>query len=171
MKKLFVFLSILFPAILFFYGCQPQEERTYTEAEAQKIYDNAVKLWNGGDIGIVDSLYAENCIYHNADVADIKGLEEMKEFITGVYASYPDFAVTLDESMKFKDRTVITYKATGTNEGPLGEEMQPTNKRISFTGVSISKIEDGKITEEWNYYNSLVINKQLGFKLVPVEEK
>ena len=73
--------------------------------------------------------------------------------------------------MKFKDRTVITYKATGTNNGPLGENMAATGKKMSFSGVSISKIENGKITEEWNYYNQLPINKQLGYKLVPVEEE
>jgi len=171
MKKLLALSSFFLFTVFIFCGCQQQEERTYTDAEGQKIFDNATKLWNGGDIAIVDTLYSEDCIYHNADFLDAKGSEEIKEFVKWVYTAYPDFAVTLDEPMKFKDRTVITYKATGTNNGPSGENMPPTGKKMSFNGVSISKIENGKITEEWNYYNQLQINKQLGYKLVLVEEK
>jgi len=171
MKKLLALLSFFLFTVFICNGCQQQEERTYTDAESQKNKDNATKLWNGGDIAIVDTLYSEDCIYHNADFLDAKGPEEIKEFVKWVYTAYPDFAVTLDEPMKFKDRTVITYKATGTNNGPSGENMPPTGKKMSFNGVSISKIENGKITEEWNYYNQLQINKQLGYKLVLVEEK
>jgi predicted ester cyclase len=73
--------------------------------------------------------------------------------------------------MKFKDRTVTTFKATGTNNGPLAEDMPPTGKKMSFNGVTISKIENGKIIETWVYYNQLPLYKQLGYKLVPAEEK
>jgi steroid delta-isomerase-like uncharacterized protein len=171
MKKFIALWSLLLFSLFICCGCQPQEERTYTDAEVQKIFDNATKLWNGGAIEIVDTIYAENSVYHNADIMEAKGPAEIKEFVKWVYTAYPDFAVTLDEPMKFKDRTVITYKATGTNNGPSGENMPATGKKMSFNGVSISKIENGKITEEWNYYNQLLINKQLGYKLVLVEEK
>ncbi len=73
--------------------------------------------------------------------------------------------------MKFKDRTVITFKATGTNDGPLAENMPATGKKMSFNGVRITKIENGKIIEKWAYYNQLPLYKQLGYKLVLVEEK
>ena len=171
MRKLLILSSLFLITIFICSGCQPQEERTYTDAEVQKIFDNATKLWNGGAIEIVDTIYAENSVYHNADFMEAKGPAEIKEFVKWVYTAYPDLAVTLDEPMKFKDKIVITYKATGTNNGPSGENMPATGKKMSFNGVSISKIENGKITEEWNYYNQLTINKQLGYKLVLVEEK
>lgn len=171
MKKLLTLLSLLLLTVFVPIGCQQQEERTYTDAELRKINDNAAKLWNGGDIAIVDSLYSLNCIYHNSDLGDLKSPEEIKGFVKWVYTAYPDFMVTLDEPMKLNDRIVITYKAAGTNSGQLGENMPPTGKKMSFTGVSISKIKNGKITEEWNYYNQSPIYKQLGYELVPVKEK
>jgi steroid delta-isomerase-like uncharacterized protein len=171
MKKFLALLSFLLFTLLICYGCQPQAERTYTDAEVQKIFDNATKLWNSGAIEIVNTIYAENSVYHNADFLEAEGPAEIKEFVKWVYTAYPDFAVTLDEPMQFKDRIVITYKATGTNNGPSGENMPATGKQMSFNGVSISKIENGKITEEWNYYNQLPINKKLGYKLVLVEEE
>jgi steroid delta-isomerase-like uncharacterized protein len=168
LKKVFALLSLLLFAV-FICSCRQPEERTYTDADAQKIKDNASKLWNGGDTAIVDSLYSSDCVYHNADLQDLKGPEEIKNFVKWVYGVYPDFAVTLDEPMKFKDRTVITYKVTGTNKGPLGENMPATGKKISFTGIDICKIANGRITEEWNSYNQLPMFRQLGYKLVPEE--
>jgi len=171
MKKFFAFLSFLLFTVFICIGCQPQEERTYTDAEVQKNMDNFTKLWNGGDIGLVDSLYIENSLRHNADLGDAKGPEEIKEFVKWVYTAYPDFKVTFDEPMKFKDRIVTTFKATATNDGPLGENMPPTGKKMSFNGIGVIKIENGKVIEEWVYYNSQVIYNQLGYTLMLVEEK
>jgi steroid delta-isomerase-like uncharacterized protein len=171
MKKFLALLSLLLFSVFFCINCQQQEERTYTDAEAQKNKDNATKLWNGGDIAIVDTLYSSDCVYHSADFLDAKGPEEIKKFVKWVYTAYPDFTVTLDEPLKLKDRVVFTFKATGTNDGPLGENMPPTSKKMSFNGVSISIIENGKIIEEWVYYNQVPIYKQLGYKLVLAEEK
>jgi steroid delta-isomerase-like uncharacterized protein len=171
MKKFLALLSLLLFTVLICSGCQQQEERTFTDADVQKIFDNTAKLWNGGDIAIVDDLYSEDCLYHNADFLNVKGPEKIKEFVKWVYIAYPDFAITFDEPMKFKDRTVTTFKATGTNNGPLAEDMPPTGKKMSFNGVTISKIENGKIIETWVYYNQLPLYKQLGYKLVPAEEK
>jgi len=171
MKKFLALLSLLLFTLLICSGCQQQEERTYTDADVQKIFDNTAKLWNGGDIAIVDALYSEDCLYHNADFLNVKGPEKIKGFVKWVYTAYPDFAISFDEPRKFKDRTVTTFKATGTNNGPLAEDMPPTGKKMSFNGVTISRIENGKIIESWVYYNQLPLYKQLGYKLVPAEEK
>ena len=171
MKKFIAFFSLLLFSTLIFYGCQPQEVRTYTDAELQKVQGLAEKLWNSGDIAIVDTLYSADCVYHSADILDAKGLEETKKFVQWVYTAYPDFAIVLDEPLKLTDRVVITFKATGTNNGPLSETMPATGKKMSFTGVSILKMENGKIKEEWSYYNQLAIYKQLGYVLMLPEEK
>ena len=163
------FLSLIFIllfSVFIFNGCQQQEERTYTDAELQTIMDNNNQLWDGGDTDLVDVLYAEGCVRHNADVMDSNEPEGVKGFVKWVYTAYPDFKVIFDEPFKFKDRIVTQWTATGTNDGPLSENMAATGKKVSFTGVGISMIENGKITEEWVYYNQLSIYSQMGYELV-----
>jgi len=38
---------------------------------------------------------------------------------------------------------------------------------VHFSGISITKEENGKIVEEWVIYNVLDMMMQLGFTLVP----
>lgn len=170
MKKSIAISLFLVLVIFICSGCQQQEERTYTDAEVQKNMENATELWNGGNLAIVDELYSDDCIYHNADLGDANGPAEIKEYVKSIYSVYSDFAITLGEPMKLKDRVVLTFEGTGTNDGALGENKPPTGKKMSFTGVSIIKIENGKITEEWVYYNQMPIFKMLGYKLVLDEE-
>ena len=37
---------------------------------------------------------------------------------------------------------------------------------VSFSGITMAKIENAKITEKWIYYNQLPIYNQIGYKLV-----
>jgi steroid delta-isomerase-like uncharacterized protein len=170
MAKLNFSLTCLVILLLFsiciYNGCQVQEERTYTDAQFQSFMDNSRQLWTGGNLDLVDSLYAEAAVRHNADLGDEKGPEEIKKFVQWVYTAYPDFKVTFDESFKLKDRIVIHWTATGTNDGPLSENMPPTEVKVSFSGISMSTIDNGKITEEWSYYNQLPIYNQMGYELV-----
>jgi hypothetical protein len=38
----------------------------------------------------------------------------------------------------------------------------PTGKRIELEGITIHRIEDGKIVEEWERYDNLSVLQQLG---------
>jgi len=174
LKSKFSFISLfilLLFSILIYNGCQQQEERTYTDAELQAFWDNTNKLWNGGNLDLVDSLYAEGCVRHNADVGDAAGPEGVKKFVKWVYTAYPDFKVSFNQRFELKDRIVALWTATGTNDGPLNENMPATGKKISFTGLAMSVIENGKITEEWAYYNQLPLYAQMGYELVLKKEE
>jgi len=165
------FLTFIFFSIILFNSCQQQEERTYTDAQLKAINDNYLQLWSGGSLDLVDSLYAQGCVRHNADTGDSEGPEGVKKFVKWVYTAYPDFKVSFEQSFELKDRTVTLWSATGTNNGPLGENMPATGKKVSFTGLAMQVIANGKITEEWVYYNQLPIYTQMGYELVMKKEE
>jgi predicted ester cyclase len=48
--------------------------------------------------------------------------------------------------------------------------MPPTGKKVSFSGITMAMIENGKITEEWVYYNQWTVFDQMGYELVLKEE-
>jgi steroid delta-isomerase-like uncharacterized protein len=172
MKSLMgIFIFLLGITFLISTGCTVQEERTYTDVEVQSLMDGYTQLWNGGDLELINTLYTEDCVRHNADVGDSNGPDGIKGFVEWVYNAYPDFKVTFEQPMKFKDGFAMLFRATGTNDGPLSEDMPATGKAVSFTGSGISKIENGKIKEEWVYYNQLAIYEQMGYNLELEDEE
>jgi predicted ester cyclase len=55
---------------------------------------------------------------------------------------------------------------TGAFRTPLGE-LPPTGKSFRLSGVAVDRVVEGKIAEEWVYYNVLDILQPLGFTLAP----
>ena len=158
---------LILPLALIIWSCQMEEQRTYTDQEAKALVDNNTALWNGGGLDLVDQIYNANCVRHNADMNEQKGPEEIKGFVKWVYGSYPDFKVSFNETMMLKDKIVVRWSATGTNAGPLDNGVPATGKKISFNGITIMSIANGKISEEWVSFNQLPIFQQLGFTLTP----
>ena len=49
--------------------------------------------------------------------------------------------------------------------------MPPTGKKVDLSGVLISQVVDGKITEQWAYTNMASRYRQLGFTITPPSQE
>jgi predicted ester cyclase len=50
----------------------------------------------------------------------------------------------------------------GTHQGETEELGPPTGRQLEFKGITISRIEGSKIVEEWQAYDNLSFQQQLG---------
>jgi predicted ester cyclase len=57
---------------------------------------------------------------------------------------------------------VTRYTIRATHQGETEEYGPPTGKRVELKGITIHRIEGGKIVEEWERYDNLSILQQLG---------
>ena len=149
-------------------GCG--SELAQTEEEMKALTERNLEVWNEGNLVLVDELYTPDYVRHEVDISeDLAGADAFKELVTSVRTTYPDFNVTAEEIIVRDDRVVTRWTATGTNTGPMGD-LSPTGKKVQFSGVSISRVVNGKLAEEWVFYNQTAMFLQLGFKLVPPEQ-
>jgi predicted ester cyclase len=89
------------------------------------------------------------------------GIKGAKEHIIGVRQTYPDLKLTVDQQIAEGDWVATCITARGTHKGSwLG--MKPTGKQVSFTGVNIEKVENGKITEHGGAANLLFQFLEIG---------
>ncbi|MBA7537311.1 hypothetical protein ES705_29578 [subsurface metagenome] len=169
-KTTYVATFILFLLCLTF-SCQQQVKEGLTEEEAKAFVERDLEIWNGGNLALADELYSPKFLYRPIDISeDIVGIDAFKELVKGVRTTYPDFNVKSKELIIKNDRIVNHWMTTGTNTGPLGE-LPPTNKKIQISGITIIKVVNGKIAEEWLFYNYAAIYRQLGFTITPLEEQ
>jgi len=112
------------------------------------------------DISAMRDLMRDS-IYHLPLVGELKG-EALMQFFDTLFAAFPDLERNVDEQLTDGAQHVVTrWTMTGTHEGEfLG--IAPTGKRICITGMSIHRIFDGKIVQEWHEWDSLGLMQQLG---------
>jgi len=169
-KPLLQFSMIISLALLlcFTFSCQQQVEEGITEEEAKALSDSVLEIWNEGNLALVDEVYDSDYVRHYVDIYDdIEGIDAYKKWITDTRTVFPDFHITTEGEIIVKaDKIVSRWIAEGTNLGSfLG--LPPTGKKVKFFGVNILHIVNGKVVEEWLYFNQASLLQQLGFTLTP----
>jgi steroid delta-isomerase-like uncharacterized protein len=148
-------------------GCQPSEDAQVSDALTAEITSVYMEARNTPNLGLLDNIYAEDVVVHDAGVPeDIVGLEALKAYYEGSHTGFPDLRMEIGETFFAEDKIVFPWTVHGTHTGDL-RGMPPTNQAVSFSGVAIDRIEDGLIVEEWVYYNLLDLMQQLGMEVVP----
>lgn len=91
---------------------------------------------------------------------------QAERFVVG----FPDLRFTVDDTVSEKDKMVVSWTITGTHKGEfLG--VAPTNKKVSFSGITIHEIFNGKILESVAIWDALGLFQQLGLSLTAKSEK
>ena len=109
---------------------------------------------------LLDEVYAADFVWHEPD-QDIQGSEEARQFINMYKSAFPDLRVTVEDVLAEGDQAVTRWTIRGTHRGDL-MGTAPTERKIEFKGISIHRIEGGKIVEEWNGYDTLGVMQQIG---------
>lgn len=117
--------------------------------------------------GLIDEVYDPGLVWHEPD-RDIEGLEEARQFIDMYKTAFPDLGATVEDVIAEGDKVVTRVTLRGTHQGEIEEFGPPTGRRIELEGITIHRIENGKIVEEWETYDNLGAMQQLG--LVPQQQ-
>ena len=91
---------------------------------------------------------------------------QTKDFIRAVYAAFPDYTHTPEETLAVGDRVVLRTTNRATHSGDF-QGIAPTGRRISFGQIAIYRIADGKIAEVWEEADLLGLMQQLGATVHP----
>jgi steroid delta-isomerase-like uncharacterized protein len=152
-------------------ACEKQPADLISQEEAVRIGDIYEQARNTADLSLLDQIYHPDVVVHDDSQPEaMVRLEALKNQYSTSHTAFPDLRMTLDEMYIDGDRIFWVWTFTGTNTGPLGQ-LPATGNKATFKGVAIDRIVDGKIAEEWVYWNVLGLFHQLGFTLLPPEQK
>lgn len=96
---------------------------------------------------------AEDCVVKVGEQIIPVGIDGMKQHLVDVKKTYPDYTMKILKQYADGDYVISEFIMEGTHEGKwIG--IKPTHKRLSFTGVDIDKVVDGKIAEHGGAVNT-----------------
>lgn len=124
------------------------------------------QLLSRGQFELAEQLYAKDFVNHGLH-RDIS-LEEDQAALKGWHQAFPDIAIAPEKLIAEGDLVAVYWIARGTNTG-TGNGLPATGKKVEQSGITIWRIVDGKIKEEWSAFDQLSMMQQLG--LVPANKQ
>ena len=134
--------------------------------DGKQVYGLWLKAWND-DISIIDELAAPECTVHQArfdrkDSKAQKGGEALKEIIISGHAFF-DNGKTSVEIGPIEENGYVSarWKFTGTYNGKIPGAQAEAGEVISFHGMDIFFLEEGKIKDYWVCSDGVHLMQQL----------
>ncbi len=118
--------------------------------------------WQKGRPGVVDELHAAHFVDHDP-AGRAPDCEGFREGIRQLYAAFPDLHAVVEDLVvdATTGKVAVRWSATGTHRGAfLG--VAPTGRTITFKGIEIIRIADGRIVERWGEWDGIDLLQQLG---------
>ena len=116
------------------------------------------------NLDILEEVYDTDLVWHEPD-QDIQGMEQARQFVSMFLSAFPDLQASVEDVIAEGDKVVTRWTIRGTHQGEIEEFGPPTGRQVEIKGITIHRVEDGKIVEEWERYDNLGLMQQLG--LVP----
>ncbi|HVF28929.1 MAG TPA: ester cyclase [Pyrinomonadaceae bacterium] len=121
------------------------------------------EVWNKGRTEAIDEMFAADGIAYGLGEAgvDVRGPAAFKLFVERMRGAFPDFELTIDDTITEGDKVAARWTARMTHQGDhLG--LPATGKQVVITGMSIIRVRDGQIVEGWNNWDISGLMQQLG---------
>lgn len=120
---------------------------------------------NNGDYSAMRELVHPSYVYRSPD-QELRGHEALEALFTNYRSGLPDLNVSIDDVIVSADRVAISITLSGTHTGDL-MGIPATGKPLSVHGIVLSRLEEGKIIEEWEILDTLSMLRQLGVISLP----
>jgi predicted ester cyclase len=104
-----------------------------------------------GDLDLARECYAPDFVDH-VNAMDLHGQEGIRQSTDLYRAMFDDLQIRVVDQVSEGDRVASRWVMTGSNRG----------RRAELTGITISRIDDGRIVEDWSALDSLELLRQLG---------
>jgi steroid delta-isomerase-like uncharacterized protein len=131
-------------------------EQDRNKAVARRVFD---EIFNQGKFEVADEIYAPDFVNHgntrNVDLqVDQAAVHQEK-------AAFPDLKMSVELMVAEGDLVTVLWIFRGTHTAGGYGGLPATGTPIQMRGITIWRIVDGKIREEWSSFNELVAYSQV----------
>ena len=131
------------------------------DAETMKLVSRIPdEIWNKGELTACDEVFSPGYVGH-LPFNDVHGPEQFKGLVAAFRSAYPDVHLTVDDLFIVGDRVAMRWTSRGTHLGSM-MGAPPSGNKIEIMGISLFRVEDGQIAEEWEGFDTLKMMQQIG---------
>lgn len=108
-------------------------------------------IWSTGDLSRLEAIYAPDFTAYwppSAERPVRRGLDGVRFGVRAVRDAFPDWVETIADIFAAGDRVASRCVCQGTHLGPFAG-APPTGRRIEVHDISIFRIAEGRVVEQW----------------------
>ncbi|MBP2029724.1 steroid delta-isomerase-like uncharacterized protein [Methanohalophilus levihalophilus] len=87
--------------------------------------------------------------------------DHLMEFMGSIHHALPDLRYKVNDIIAEGDKVVTRWVALGTHKRAF-QGVLPTQQTVQFSGITISRLKNGKIVEDWEEVDQLNFSQQFG---------
>lgn len=131
------------------------------------LYGRWLEMWNG-QIDLAEQIIAPDCIVHQApfgpgDAPRFRGPQGLVQMIRMGREPFEGLTFTCDVGPIVEAQQLAArWTGRGTHKGGLPGATAPAGTPITFNGIDIWRVEDGKVAEYWVSSDGAHLMAQLG---------
>jgi steroid delta-isomerase-like uncharacterized protein len=142
-------------------GCNLSTSQNTIESNKQFVRNMNIEVWNKGNLDRMNDFISPDIVRHFLpDGSEVRGIDSLREQEKALRKAFPDWQGDIRHIVAEGDFVVIHFVSSGTNKGSwLGKP--PTGNKIRINEMSIFRIKDGKIAEQWLLPDMFSMKQQL----------
>jgi len=130
-------------------------QQEINKAVARRVFE---EILNQGRFEVADEIYAKDFVNHG--LHRNANLEVDQAAVRWEKQAAPDMKLTVDLMLADGDFVTAVWAARGTNTVRIGW-LPATGARFEVRGITVWRIVDGKIHDEWTSFDQLFIVRQI----------
>lgn len=146
-------------------GAFAQEGTPAAGDDIEAIVRAFYEPFNTGDVGVYDTVLAEDWLDIPLGQGQQPGREGFKPIVGYFRTVFPDLELTVEDVLVDGDKAAVRSTIRGTHEGDF--PVPATGQTLEFMAIDIHRVENGQIAETWHVEDWLSVIFQLGATIQP----
>ncbi len=114
------------------------------------------------DLDVLDELVSNDYVgYDPAAPEPLRGIQGAKDNVNQYRSAFEGAQITVKEQVAEGDLVATRWEGRGRHTGEL-MGTPPTGTEAIVTGITLSRVKNGKIVEEWTNWDTLGMLQQIG---------
>jgi len=118
------------------------------KAVAMRVFD---EIFNQGKFQAAYEIYAPN--FQNHGLHETVDLKIDQDAVHAEKKAFPDLRMSVQQMVAEGDKVAVLWTFQGTHTGWGYEGLPPTGTNVEVRGMTIWRIVDGRIVEEWSSWS------------------
>jgi len=115
-----------------------------------------------GNLSVVDELIDSKYVGYDPSIPEpLRGPDGFKENVANYLAAYSNARITVEDQIAEGDKVATRWTGRGTHDGDL-MGVGPTGKQVTVSGLTFSRIANGKVVEEYTNWDTFGMMQKLG---------